>query len=1075
MRESESQRTKVRAVGPAEPCRSAKSIGDCGLGVRCDSRLGRNVPQWRAVVGAVVLLLGALHRAEARQAAPAQTTYADTVFQHLDERDGLATPAISAFAQDGDGFLWVGTQGGMSRWDGYHFRNYQAALGVPGALPDDLVQALYGDPQGRLWVGTNGGLALYDRERDQFITFPAKAGDLVHAGVWAIVSDGANGLWIGTPIGLAHLDIASGHYTNFHPKGPEAAALVGSPVRALLRDASGSLWVGTDKGLFRGDEAEKSFTAVALPQTKGLAPVVWSLCRGSDGRLWLGTDHGALVMDAVAGTVRAVEETMPAVISGERVTLQDEPVEKITEAGPGVVWLGTHAHGIVAVDTHTFKTHRIVHDVALASSLAGDSIQALYRDREGVVWVGTLRGVNRTDPTRTGVFTFSGDSSNKDRIADGDVYAVLAEPSRIWLGLGNHGVDLFDLNGARAGALRPDPSHPRSALPKGHIQGLADGRPGTVYIGSEHGLYQADQDGQHLERVRCSGTLQPNVRTILYQGDRLWVGARDGLWELDAPGGKGGSLRRAVLREPLTDNRIRALAVGVGGRELWVATEHGLNRIDQVTREVERILPDPSNPTALAAGFLSSLLVDHQGRLWVSTFGGGINLLEGSDSAGRPRFRRLVEGLPNANIDVLLEGPDGRIWASTDAGIISIDPQTFKIQVLLQQPDGVAIAAYWNNSGAVSKSMGMLLFGGLGGLTAVRPARLNRWDYIPPVVVTDARIGGRQVSESAFNQQREGQPVTIAPDANSLMVEFAALDYTAPQHNRYAYRLDGFDQQWITTDPTRRLASYTNLPPGNYQLELRGSNRVGAWGKVLTVKIRVLPAWYQTIWAKIAFALAGLLLLAGGFQVGTAYLRARQRALEELTAELQESKLQLEQLAYSDSLTGLPNRRMFNECFRRLLALKQRQKGIFALLVIDLDAFKQINDTHGHDVGDAVLVEVARRLTKMVRASDCFARVGGDEFFMLLSEPGAMAAVEYVCGRMVAGFAEPVVFRDLALPVTVSIGAALYPNGGETQDSLYKSADLALYRVKRDGGNGWHLQDAEMEASGQLPLLGPAD
>jgi diguanylate cyclase (GGDEF)-like protein len=201
----------------------------------------------------------------------------------------------------------------------------------------------------------------------------------------------------------------------------------------------------------------------------------------------------------------------------------------------------------------------------------------------------------------------------------------------------------------------------------------------------------------------------------------------------------------------------------------------------------------------------------------------------------------------------------------------------------------------------------------------------------------------------------------------------------------------------------------------------------------------------------------------------------RTAELETLAAELQLSQQKLEQLAYSDTLTGLPNRRMFNDCFRRLLALKQRQQGLFALLVIDMDAFKQINDTHGHDAGDAVLMEVARRLERMVRASDCLARVGGDEFFMLIAEPNEAAAVEYVCCRMIESFAEPVLFRGMSLRVTVSIGAALYPGDGETQDSLYKSADLALYRVKRNGGNGWRMQEAALEPSGHIAPLESAD
>jgi diguanylate cyclase (GGDEF)-like protein len=1080
MRDRTSQRTKTQAEGSTEQ----RGDGSC---LAQESRVSR----WQAAAGIAVLLVGMTGRAVCAaapsQKAPAETSYADTVFEHLTERDGLTTPVVEAFGEDGDGFLWVGTQEGMSRWDGYHFRNYQAVLGVAGALPDNLVQVLYGDPQGRLWIGTNAGLALYDKTRDQFTTFPTKPGDASRAGVWAIKTDGAHGLWVGTPAGLTHFDIPSGRFDGFHPEAGVGAVLAAAPTHAVLRDASGVLWVGTEKGLFRSDPEETNFAPVALPLWEGLPPSVLSLCRDRDGQLWIGTMHGAFLMNGGTEAVREVVESRQETIAGEQTSLHDERVARIVEARPGVMWLGTYAHGIVAVDTKTLLTHRIAHDPALSSSLADDGVEALYRDHEGTVWAGTRHGgVSRADPAHPGVLTFYGGSNREGRLADADVFSVLAEPQGpIWLGLGKRGVDLFDWRGQRVGALRPDPSHPETALPKGQVQGLTNGPPGTVFIGSSQGVYRADADGQHLRRVRYEGKLDPYVTSMVYDRDVLWAGGKNGLWRLDLREAGGGTLRRARLHGALTDDRVTSMSEGPSGRDLWVGTENGLNRVDEQTMETERIQPDPTNPKALAAGFISSVLLDHKKRLWISTFGGGINLLEGQDSAGRPQFRRVIDGLPNANIDVLLDGPDGNIWASTDGGIAILNPDTFGIKVL-QQPEGVAIPDYWINSGAASQQNGMLLFGGLGGLTVIRPAGLQRWNYIPPVVVTDARIGGREVPVSAFNDQQDGMPVTIQPDENGLMVEFSALDYTDPKRNQYEYRLEGFDRKWNATDPTRRLASYTNLPPGNYRLELRGSNRAGTWAAMRTVKIRVLPAWYQTIWSKIGFTVAGLLLLAGGFLLGTAYLRARQRALkrqvalrtaelENLTAELQLSQQKLEQLAYSDTLTGLPNRRMFNDCFRRLLALKHRQQGIFALLVIDLDAFKQINDTHGHDAGDAVLMEVARRLERMVRASDCFARVGGDEFFMLLAEPNEMAAVEYVCCRMIESFAEPVHFRGLSLQVTVSIGAAIYPGDGETQDSLYKSADLALYRVKRNGGNGWRMQEEELEASGHTPPMESAD
>jgi diguanylate cyclase (GGDEF)-like protein len=197
----------------------------------------------------------------------------------------------------------------------------------------------------------------------------------------------------------------------------------------------------------------------------------------------------------------------------------------------------------------------------------------------------------------------------------------------------------------------------------------------------------------------------------------------------------------------------------------------------------------------------------------------------------------------------------------------------------------------------------------------------------------------------------------------------------------------------------------------------------------------------------------------GIVQLRTLVLRKRQRELERMVHErtnaLQASERRLQEFAYVDALTGLPNRHAFNEYFQKLLAVSGQQRTSFALILIDLDGFKQVNDTLGHDAGDMVLSVAAGRLAQAVRQGDFVARLGGDEFAILLPGLPDKAAVAPICDRAVNGMAKPVRIKRSHATVGASLGAALFPDHGTTQDALYKQADLALYDAKRAGKGGW--------------------
>jgi len=988
------------------------------------------------------------------------TAQADTVFRRFEATE---MQYAQAMAQDGQGFLWLGTEGGLTRWDGYRSRVYHADPQDKSALPDNRVLSLHTDRRGRLWVGTGaGGLARYDPQCDCFAVHAAGSGGLSNPSVLAIAAAGDGGLSIGTAAGLDHLDPDSGAVRKL-PLDPET----GGAVLDVLQDGGGSLWLGTERGLFRRAPGGGHFLVVPLHVPRQSALAVTQLRRDSAGRLWIATrPHGAFVIEPGQNEPRAVRGR------GTASGLEGETVRSIVEASEGEMWLGTFGGGVVVVEPHAgWRTRRLRHHIAVSTSLRDDDISSMLRDRSGLVWVSSTSALNVHDTRQVGVSTLFGTVTRDKPITAVQVPFVMASADdKAWLSNGDAGgIIVLDPLAGRIAELRPDPARPLSALPKDRVLSMAAVPGGDVYIGTRQGLYRADPRGRRVARIDVPArAANAAVWALCFDEGVLWMGGVDGLWALDVkrPG------RPVVLRhetaERMGNQRVSAILRGAG-KTLWVGTSAGLIRVDIASDTVEQLPTQASDPTALLGGYVASMLIDTRGRLWVASVGSGIQVLESEDAGGHARFRRLGmrEGLPHNGIDKLLLDARGAIWASTDRGLAEIDPATFAVRTL-GEPQGVAIAQYWSNSGAQTRA-GELLFGGQGGLTVVRPTQMKCVDERPPVVVTEVHVGSRPLLASRFNVAGVVPRLEIPARDRGLTVEFAALDLAAPGLNRYSYRLRGFDSDWIATDASRRVATYTNLPPGDYTLQLRGSGHEAPWtAATRELPIRVLPAWYQTVWARVGACLAALLAVAATVHSRTAYLRRRQRELQELVAlrtaelelrgeELRKSQRELEQLAYFDPLTGLANRRRFSEDLRQLLALSLRGMGSATLLLIDLDRFKEINDTLGHDAGDALLVEVARRLCATVREADRVARLGGDEFAVLLAEGETPTDVEVAGQRIVLALAQPFDNAGVTIPVSASVGAARCPSHATDSDTLFKCADLALYEAKRAGRNTWRL------------------
>jgi PAS domain S-box-containing protein len=827
---------------------------------------------------------------------------ADRVFQPVAQNADLPHALVPVtMTEDATGFLWLGGDGGLLRWDGYEFRDYPAEPTLPDGIADAEILWLHRDAQNGLWAGTkSNGLARYDPVQDRLVCFPLRQSGCDRMRVRRIDDDGDGGLWVGTSIGLfrVHRD---GQIAG--PWNARNSRLPDDIVNTVLHDRHDALWVGTSRGLVRSTDQGRTFVPVPLGSsfTRTEPPEIMELMEGSDGRVWIGTlKSGAYVAAAGTGPVQiqAVAATVPQA-PGDMVP----EISAMLEVAPGRIWLATLGSGIIEVDGATLHARSITHDPFVPNGLDRDSVQSLYRDRSGLVWVGTENGLSQYNPS-TGIITIFGRQGRTDGLPGEGVEALrVASDGAVWAGL--QGGVWAGLQGDSFVVL--DPTRPtgrrRSGLPGKNVWAFAPGPAGGMLLGTDGGLFLADQNGK-IAGDQPGSLAKPlaapqfnaglDVRALRTSNGAVWLGARrGGLWKLNIkPNGQVGVLQHWDKPE-LTNNDIDAVD-GAPDNRIAVGTDDGFNLLDPATGRTEKIENDKENPHSLDAGLVSAFATDRHGRLWVGTTN-GLDMMEGRDPHGKPKFRRfgLADGLPNASIDALLVDRAGKVWASTDMGLAVIDPESFSVRAL-QRADGLAITNYWADAAGMTQD-GDLIFGGVGGLTVLRPEEALPWRYQPRVVFTEARIGGRPVPLN----QGDSRTLVLPPEADSLAVEFAALDYSAPSRNHYRYRLDGFDTEWVVTDAAHRVAAYTNLPPGQYALRLRGSNRDGIWARNETsLDITVLPAWYQTLWFRLAAAAAAILVVVALLRGWTAILRRRQRELErqvaDRTGELSASRLQLQ-------------------------------------------------------------------------------------------------------------------------------------------------------------------------------------
>ena len=809
-------------------------------------------------------------------------------FRRFSVEDGLPHSRVLSIQQDSRGFLWVGTQNGLARFDGYEFQIHENRRGDPNSLAENFILDLYADGEGSLWVGTNGG--GLDR-------LDLSTGKFHHHRHEAALSDSAERdkigqiqvgperrLWLSTSGGVSFLEPESGHLVPWEAE-ERWEAVLGEEVLSLFWDSRGDFWLVGNTAVLRlrdGQAVGDYRLDLRERQRMGYAQESSSLTEDSRGQLWFWGQWGLSRLDLEKGSLE------PVIWDGRGESFlgsdgQMPSVWGLTEDREGSLWIGVSEQGVARLDASGAFLEGYRNRPGDPHSLSHEVVFDIFEDRTGVLWFGTNGGLDQLAPQRTAFARYGPDPSQPEGLA-GEVLSIHQDSAGgLWVGTLGHGLMRIDAERQNVERFQLDPADPGS-LVQDYVWSIYEDREGRLWVGTESGLDRFDRTRRVFRHYRHDeeeeSTLTPGrVLTFLERGEDLWVGTSGGLNRMDR---RSGNFER-YLWNPESWVSVLALVEGPEGF-LWAGTDgHGLFRVDPQSGEAVAFVQDPEDPDSLSHNVISALQW-LEGELWVATIAGGLDRFD--PRTGDFVHYRKEDGLPSNYWAGLQVDDEGTLWLSNKLGIVHFDPvsgehRSFDVQ------DGLPAGGFGSRSSYRSPE-GELFFGGIGGFVAFFPEDVRQDSTPAQVAITGLEIQNQrqlprwQDPDSPLERPIEAtDQLVLQSHHRSVSFELAALHFANPERNRLAYRLEGFDADWMETGADKRFVTYSNLAPGFYTLHVRAASQDGLEGEgSVQLGLRVLPPLWRTWWAKTLYALLAALLLLT-FVASQRRKVARERAINE--------------------------------------------------------------------------------------------------------------------------------------------------------------------------------------------------
>jgi two-component system sensor histidine kinase ChiS len=838
-----------------------------------------------------------------------QTNRHNIKFNNISIKDGLSQSSPNCIFQDSRGFIWIGTEDGLNKYDGYDFTIYRPKQDNKFSISNPRILSIVEDNYGNLWIGTNGGgLNKYDRNYDRFYAYLPKANDsLSIAGtiVHCILPCSNDELWIGTENGLSLFNVKTNQFTDPQLLYPAISILSGICVNSLV-SYNNTTWIGTAQGLFRLDRDKKTlnhFNKRPLDNLSLPGNNVTTLLIDNNRNLVVGTETGLARMDQNTGLFEQLDLSNK---SGNSDNFNN--IKALLQDKEGNLWIGTFGNGLYVWLVQTESFINFSYDYNNPYSLKNNEVLSLYEDFSGIIWVGT-NGIDIYNPKKEKFVLYDYVPYSREKLVFRNIHPIYQDAFGVlWIGSKTDGLHILDRAGKSYTRWMHDPAV-INGLSSSRIRAIKEYPEGVLWIGTEdQGVNKVYLDGNrrpirfkhYKHQPDDPNSITSNKVYAFFTDDsgKLWIGTDNGLTIMDIDAEK---FTRYLpdKNDPNSLSNTTVYAIyGDKAGNIWLATDFGINRYDPATGGFIHYIHNETDENSVIHNEILCFHEDSRSNILIGTYGKGLDKFDPVNN----KFTHFkdFQKLSTAVIYGILEDEKGNFWMSTNNGILEFKTETGDIKQFSIE-DGLQSNEF-NGTSYFKSNNGEMFFGGQYGFNSFFPQEVII-DSIPPkIILSDLQVLNVSVvsgDDSPISKHiNEAKEITLNHKQNNFTLYFSALHFANPALNNYKYKLEGFDDDWINVG-TKRFVSYTNLPYKAYTFRVIASNSDGIWNtEGLTVKIRVRPPFWSTIWFRI---LMGIILIWGiiylvhkRVTIAQHQKQLFEEKFEASSKELEEARLQLD-------------------------------------------------------------------------------------------------------------------------------------------------------------------------------------